>query len=435
MLAYNDADQLVRVTDDAGRSLRFEYDPVTTQMVRMIDPLDRVYTYEYSEYGSLVKVNYPGNLSREYHYDMPGRGSLLTGITDERGVRYVTWRYDYQNRAIESTYAGGANRYTFNFGDKRTVVTDPYGASSTFLFRQIQDTNYATSTSQPCSSCGAGTVSTSEFNGNGDPSWERDHNGNLTTFSYNARRLLTQVTQASGSTEAQTRSATWHPTWRLPTRINEPAASSGSMVTDYTYNAQGLAETKTVAADGQSRVWRYTYNARGQVLTEDGPRTDVVDVTRYAYDDAGNLASVTDPSNLVTRYTQYDAAGKLLTRVDPNGTTTLYGYDERDRLRTVTVVPAGQSTAETTVYLYDGAGNVTRMQLPDGSALTYGYDDAGRLTRISDSLGNRIVYTLNAAGDRVKEESFDPQDRLAQTMSRTINHPGAPDRAEGCGCG
>ena len=110
-----------------------EYDPVTTQLVRMTDPLDRVYTYEYSEYGSLVKVNYPGNLSREYHYEMPGRGSLLTGITDERGVRYVTWRYDYQNRAIESTYAGGANRYTFSFGDKRTVVTDPYGASSTFL--------------------------------------------------------------------------------------------------------------------------------------------------------------------------------------------------------------------------------------------------------------------------------------------------------------
>lgn len=424
VLAYNDADQLVRVTDDAGRSLRFEYDPVTTQMVRMIDPLDRVYTYEYSEYGSLVKVSYPGNLSREYHYEMPGRGSLLTGITDERGVRYVTWRYDYQNRAIESTYADGANRYTFSFGDKRTVVTDPYGASSTFLFRQIQDTNYATSTSQPCSSCGAGSVSTTEYNGNGDPSWERDHNGNLTTFSYNARRLLTQVTQASGSPEAQTRSATWHPTWRLPTRINEPAASSGSMVTDYTYNARGLVETKTITADGQSRVWRYTYNARGQVLTEDGPRTDVVDVTRYAYDDAGNLASVTDPNNLVTRYTQYDAAGKLLARVDPNGTTTLYGYDDRDRLRTVTVVPAGQSTGETTVYLYDGAGNLTRMQLPDGSALIYGYDDAGRLTRISDSLGNRIVYTLNAAGDRVKEDSFDPQDRLAQTMSRTINHLG-----------
>jgi RHS repeat-associated protein len=424
VLAYNDADQLVRVTDDAGRSLRFEYDPVTTQLVRMIDPLDRVYTYEYSEYGSLVKVDYPGDLSREYHYEMPGRGSLLTGITDERGVRYATWRYDYQNRAIESTYAGGANRYTFSFGDKRTVVTDPYGASSTFLFRQIQDTNYATSSSQPCTSCGAGSVSTSEYNGNGDPSWERDHNGNLTTYSYNSRRLLSQVTQASGTPEAQTRSATWHPTWRLPTRINEPAASSGSMITDYTYNTQGLVETKTVTADGQSRVWRYTYNARGQVLTEDGPRTDVVDITRYTYDDAGNLATVTDPSNLVTRYTQYDAAGKLLTRIDPNGTTTLYGYDDRDRLRTVTEVPVGQSTGETTVYLYDGAGNLTRMQLPDGSALAYGYDDAGRLTRISDSLGNRIVYTLNAAGDRVKEESFDPQGALVRTQSRVFDQLG-----------
>ncbi|TXH66063.1 MAG: hypothetical protein E6Q88_12820, partial [Lysobacteraceae bacterium] len=335
-LSYNDLGQLNRITDDAGRALAFEYDPVTGQLVRMTDPLNRAYLYEYSEYGSLVKVTYPGNTSRQYHYETPGRGSLLTGITDERGIRYVTWKYDYRNRAIESVYADGVDRYTFEFGDKQTTVVDPYGVRSTFLFQQIQDTQYATSASQPCSSCGGETFSTSQYNGNGDPVWERDHNGNLTTFSYNSRRLLTQITEGSGTPEAQTRSLTWHPTLRLPTRINEPAASSGSMITDYVYNAQGLVETKTVTADGQSRVWRYTYNARGQILTENGPRTDVNDVTSYVYDAQGNLSTMTDPNGLITRYTSYDAAGKLLAKTDPNGTSTVYGYDDRDRLRTVT---------------------------------------------------------------------------------------------------
>lgn len=417
VLAYNAAGQLTRVTDDAGRSLSFEYDAATAQLTRMTDPQNRSYVYEYSEYGSLVKVTYPGQTSRQYHYEMPGRGSLLTGITDERNVRYVSWKYDYQNRAIESVYAGGADRYTFAFGDRKTTVVDPYGATSTFLFRQIQDTQYATSASQPCSSCGAGTASTSEYNGNGDPVWERDHNNNLTSFSYNSRRLLTQVTEASGTADAQTRSAQWHPTWRLPTRINEPAASSGSLLTDFVYNSRGLPETRTMTADGQTRTWRYTYNDRGQVLTEDGPRTDVDDITRYTYDAQGNRATMTDPNGLVTRYTEYDASGKLLTMMDPNGTSTLYGYDDRDRLRTVTTLPAGSATGETTVYLYDGAGNLTRMQMPDGATLDYGYDDAGRLTGIRDGLGNRVAYTLNAAGDTVKEESFDPGNHLAQAAT------------------
>lgn len=424
VLAYNAAGQLTRVTDDGGRSLSFEYDAVTAQLTRMTDPQNRSYVYEYSEYGSLVKVTYPGQTSRQYHYETPGRGSLLTGITDERNVRYVSWKYDYRNRAIESVYAGGADRYTFDFGDKKTTVVDPYGATSSFLFRQVQDTQYATSASQPCSSCGAGTASTSEYNGNGDPLWERDHNGNLTAFSYNSRRLLTQVTQASGTADAQTRSAQWHPTWRLPTRINEPAASSGSMVIDFAYNSRGLPETRTMTADSQTRIWRYTYNDRGQILTEDGPRTDVGDITRYTYDAQGNPATTTDPNGLVTRYTEYDASGKLLTMVDANGTSTLYGYDDRDRVRTVTELPAGSSSGETIVYGYDGAGHLTLLQMPDGSALNYGYDDAGRLTSVRDTLGNRIVYTLNSAGDRVKEDSYDPSNTLAQTMSRGFDQLG-----------
>ncbi|TXH77539.1 MAG: hypothetical protein E6Q88_00915, partial [Lysobacteraceae bacterium] len=85
-------------------------------------------------------------------------------------------------------------------------------------------------------------------------------------------------------------------------------------------------------------------------------------------------------------------------------------------LRTVTTVPAGSSVGETVVYLSDGAGNLTRVQMPDGSALAYGYDDAGRLTSIRDGLGNRIEYTLNAAGDTIKEESFDPNNQLALSV-------------------
>src|SRR5262249_9898278 len=54
----------------------------------------------------------------------------------------------------------------------------------------------------------------------------------------------------------------------------------------------------------------------------------------------------------------------------------------------------------------------------DGSFLSYAYDGAHRLTGISDSQGNRIAYTLDAMGNRTKEEVFDPANALAQTRSR-----------------
>ena len=55
---------------------------------------------------------------------------------------------------------------------------------------------------------------------------------------------------------------------------------------------------------------------------------------------------------------------------------------------------------EVTSYDYDPVGQLIKVTLPDGSYLNYGYDAARRLTEVSDNLGNRIVYTLDNAGNR-----------------------------------
>jgi len=58
---------------------------------------------------------------------------------------------------------------------------------------------------------------------------------------------------------------------------------------------------------------------------------------------------------------------------------------------------------------------------PDGSFLIYTYDPAHRLTGITDALGDHIAYTLDAAGNRVKEQTFDPASTLKQTRSYAYN--------------
>ena len=59
--------------------------------------------------------------------------------------------------------------------------------------------------------------------------------------------------------------------------------------------------------------------------------------------------------------------------------------------------------------------------MPDGSFLEYTYDDAHRLTQLKDSEGNRIVYTLDAMGNRTAEQVYDPSSALTQTRTRVFN--------------
>ena len=99
---------------------------------------------------------------------------------------------------------------------------------------------------------------------------------------------------------------------------------------------------------------------------------------------------------------------------------TTLSYDVRGRLKSRTV-NAGNALAETTGFDYDNAGQLVKATLPDGSFLRYQYDAAHRLTEIVDGLGNVLQYTLDAMGNRIKEDIFDPSDRLIRTQRRVYD--------------
>ena len=180
-----------------------------------------------------------------------------------------------------------------------------------------------------------------------------------------------------------------------------------------------------MTAGAKSRQWTMTYSALGQLLTVDGPRTDQADVVTHTYYDVndpcvgcrGNVKTMTNAMGHVTTFDAYDADGQPVRVTDPNGVVTAMTYDARGRLKTRTV-SAGSALAETTAFDYDSAGQLVRTTMPDGSSLRYQYDAAHRLTEIADSLGNVIQYTLDAMGNRIKEDTFDPSDRLQRTQRR-----------------
>jgi YD repeat-containing protein len=70
---------------------------------------------------------------------------------------------------------------------------------------------------------------------------------------------------------------------------------------------------------------------------------------------------------------------------------------------------------------YDSVGNLITLTRPDGSALTYTYDTAHRLTQATDSLSNRTVSTLDAAGDVTAAQTFNASNSLIWTRSYTFD--------------
>jgi RHS repeat-associated protein len=422
--------RLATVSDIFGGTITFTYDG-SGRLGGFVAPGNRVYAYGYDAMGRLVSVTHPDSTVRTYHYEDPVFFHALTGITDENGARYATWGYDSMGRATLAQHAGGVDGFTLYYGsysatanDGRTLVVDGFGTTRTYYYQiaggvvRIRVANDSVSSE----------VST--FDANGNTSIFRDANGVQTSYTYDlARNLEISRTEAYGTAVARTVATQWHPVQRLPTKITGPSSAPGvSEVTDFAYDERGNLLQKTVTAGAKSRQWTMTYTPLGQLLTVDGPRADVADVVSHTYYDPadpcagcrGNVKTTTNALGHVTAFDAYDVDGQPLRITDANGVATTMTYDVRGRIKTRTA-HAGSPLAETTSFDYDAAGQIVRTTMPDGSVLRYQYDAAHRLTEIADGLGNVTQYTLDAMGNRIKEDTFDPADRLQRTRRRVFD--------------
>lgn len=58
--------------------------------------------------------------------------------------------------------------------------------------------------------------------------------------------------------------------------------------------------------------------------------------------------------------------------------------------------------------------------------MSFSYDGAHRLVGVVDSSGNRVGYTLDAMGNRAKEQAKDPRGNLAHQITRVFNSMNQP---------
>ncbi|MBT0962731.1 RHS repeat-associated core domain-containing protein [Denitromonas iodatirespirans] len=469
----NDAGRIIAIANDFGVEAKLQYDDLHhVASINLPDGSRIGYTYDSG--GNLSSVQYPDGSSRTYHYNEASfnggknQPHSLTGIDDESGNRYVSYWYDMSLRAIAEELTGGVDRAGLKFSTGKTTVTDALGTVRDYHFEPVNRVARYKSQSQPAGAgCNASTAALT-YDPNGNVATRTSFDGTVTTYTHDlTRNLETRRIEASGTADARTISTEWHPDWHLRSAQAEP-----KLITRWIYNGQSdpvsggtascapsdaeVIEGMPIAvvckkveqpttdangaagfaatADGPARVWSYTYNRYGKVLTADGPRADVADLWTYEYYAAdatcpgagegtgmdkgcrGELLRATDPAGLVTDYLKYNAHGQLLQMRAPNGVITSYAYDLRQRLT------AQEVGGLLTSFDYDPRGLLERLTLPDGTAIDYTYDAAHRLTDITHAAtGERIHYTLDAAGNRTAETVFDATGTAVRSLARNFD--------------
>jgi len=443
---------LLNVTDPNGRALNFSYDE-SARLINVALPDGGSLAYAYDSNGRLASVTYPDSHSRQYLYNEPSLfvpttivQTGLTGVIDEKGVRYETTGYSASGAVTSTYFANNIDTYTRS----SSTTTTPLGAVYNISAFSYQNVFKVHSVSQICGNeCNQPWQSIS-YDNNGYPTGYTDFNGNGTSTTYNAVGLQTQLIEANGSTAKRTTNTTWDSTLRVPlTRTVLNASGTTVAQSGWAYNARGqvlascdmdatipAAASYVCSATGAPptgvRRTLATYCDTvdstqcpivGLLLRRKGARTDVNDTTVYAYyltDSAtahhGDLKSVTDALGHITTILSYDGAGRVTSTQDANGVTTTLTYTPRGWLASISVGGA------TTTYTYTPFGAVETVTDPDGVVVTYAYDDAHRLTKITDAAGNSVQYTLDASGNRTAENVYPAGSTTpVHTLTRTFN--------------
>jgi RHS repeat-associated protein len=394
---------LTSVSDSYSRSLSFTYTGGLLTGVTTPDSATLTYGYTATAGQNLltsVTYNTSPSTSQTYSYTQASYPFALTGITDENGNSYASWSYDTLGRCTQSAHAGGADQVSVTYNSATNVtVTNPLGEQETYHLTNVQGVSKVTQIDRAASAPVAAASEFFTYDTNGFLATATDWNGNSIHYTNNSHGQPTGITEAFGTGRARTSSITYDSTW-----VHKPYTITKTNVTiDDRYDTptgnlltHTLTDTTGGSTNGHTHVWTYTYNGTGQMLTEAFPRTGTTVKNTYTYS-GGKLSSISDQLSHVTTINTANGTGQPTQITDPNSVVTNFTYDNRNRLLTKSVVASPSN--ELTTYTYIGSGQPNVITLPDSSTIDYDYDTAQRVTKITNTGGETVNYTLDAMGD------------------------------------
>lgn len=248
---YSYGVESITIAHSFGGNIVYHLD-LNGRITGFTDPAGETYTYSYTADGMIAGVAYPGDVGgRAYHYENSEHPDLLTGISDANGVRYASWSYDPDRRAISSSHGGGADLTTFDYTGvdneyPQVTVTNPLGKASTYTYIVANGERLIWQVDGHASDNCVAANRYYGYNGRAFVNLRQDWEGNVTSFvrDREGRELLR--TEASGTRQERVIQTSWHPDFNLRTDVVAPGRS-----THYSYDGQGnLTHTRVVDTAG-----------------------------------------------------------------------------------------------------------------------------------------------------------------------------------------
>lgn len=396
-VSKNDWDQVGRrsaMTDQLGHTTQYRYN-FRDQLVAITDPAGGVTSNTYDAAGRLVKRTDPAGATTAFAYDAAGQ---QTTITDPLGGA-TSYGYDLAGNRIQVTDPNGhITKTSYDTMNQPISQTDGNGKVSTM---QRDAAGLATAEVDPL-----GHRTGQTYTPLGDVATTVDPLGRTTTFGYDLAGRRTSRTAPDGVVTAYGLDAVANlVAVTQNARPGQPASTTVNVATSYSYDARNLLTTST---DANNATTTYSYDTQGRRVSETNA---IGKITRYSYDQASNLATRVDANGVTTTYS-YDARNLATKRAYPDGTAESFTYDIVGR-QTAATNPTGTVTTtydllgrptsvtdangKKLVYSYDRAGNRSGLTLPDGRNLSYAYDAADQLTTLTSPLG-ALSTIYDAAG-------------------------------------
>jgi RHS repeat-associated protein/uncharacterized repeat protein (TIGR01451 family) len=411
---YDAEGNVVRVVDPLGNTTRFAFRPGTSLMTSKTDALGHTWQMEYDAYGRPTATVNPlgertsqaldartgrvlsatdgegrvfteqvdasgrvtahvlpdGTVARRFSYP-----SDLTVVSTDPQGRSTTTVYDEQGRELSQTDSrGNASATAYDDVARVATVTQADGSVS----RLGYDTGgRMTSLQMP----GAGSLEYVYGGGSPLPDAVVQPDGSRLELRRNASGKVTDVV-AGGRTLQQSR---FDALGRLTSAVRNGRQER------YEYDAAGRM---TAMRTPEGSVHN-TFDAAGRLLTQtssDG-RT-----TTYTRDAAGQVVSVTDGTG--KRYdVAYDRSGRIRSVLADDGRRYELTYDANGE-HNGTVLPGGVALSWTNAPSTSGndEGPISARTDLEGVAWAYGYDEAERLTSVTDALGATARFERDGLG-------------------------------------
>ena len=420
--------QVVRMRDDAGRTLEMDYQTVVLSegetiggvpvhssrhlLVAVRGPQGLLVRYEYDADGNLAKVtrsqgDKPGLKRETYGYE--DRAGLWT---IEPGGEFKYHHFGFRLNLARNDIDGGERRYAWQVGwsgirtddgplyipeQRVATVTEPDGGETGFAYPGIR-----------------GLVP--------DPVADiTDARNAATRYVLNGYGAASRVTDAAGTTLTE-----WNLQALQPSKVTDALGT----YTEFEYDLYGNKTLERVVHEHGTLERRWSYHPPTAFGTPIKDRvdefTDARDiVTSTSWDERGNLRGTARGG--VSELYGVNERGDRISRTDGNGDTTTYGYDVYGHVVSESDAigerrSAGFDALDRKLWERDGKGNLTEFEhdaqgrvlltrlpaAPEGldgvpvrAARTVEYRDAERVRVETDENGNATRYTHDAMGREV----------------------------------